>query len=228
MIQLEKVTKQYPNGQFGLQNVSLSIPENHLIFFCGPTGAGKTTLAKLLALRLRPTQGKIMVDDTNLADLNSRQIAQYRRSIGMVFNDLPLLENQSIGDNVALPLQVNGTPASKQLPRVSNALDTVGLRNKLEMFPADLSDIELQRVRIARATVTRPALIIADEPTVSMDSQLGGKIMQVFKRIADRNTTVIVTTHDRAHLTDGRHPVFELRRGQIFNVTQGAAEPRVN
>ncbi len=223
MIQLDNVTKQYANGQYGLRNLSLSIPGNHLVFIAGPTGAGKTTLANLLALRLRPTDGNIQVNGNELAALRGRKINRYRRSVGLILRDMPLLNNQSVGDNVALPLIINNAPPSKILPRVSYVLDTVGLRNRFRFSPDELSDAERQRVKIARAIVTRPQLIIADEPTFNMDSQMSDKIIQIFKRLVSENTTVIVTTHDQSLLADSRHPVIAIRKGQIYQIMQGSS-----
>ena len=227
MIRFINVTKQYPNGQYGLQDVTLEIPANRLSFITGPTGAGKSTAARLIALRDQPTGGQIFVGETDLGDLAGRNIARYRKSIGILFPDLPLLNDRNVGDNVALPLMIESAPAKRIQPRVKNALDLVGLQSKLNFYPEHLSDAEQQRVRIARAVITRPVLIIADEPTANMDSMLGAKIMAIFKRLAGRNTTVIITTHNRTHFADKRHPVFELRQGQFPSTNQNATEQYV-
>ncbi len=224
MIRLLNVSKQYSNGQFGLRNVSLEIPANTLVFITGPTGAGKTTFATLLALWQKPTEGQIIVGDTDLAELSRRQISRYRRSIGIYSPDLPLLNDRNVGDNVAVPLLFDSLARSKINSRVANTLDMVGLRSKHEFSLAQLTDAEQQRVKIARAIVLRPPFIIADEPTANMDNMLGTNVMTIFKRFAGRNTTVVVTTHNRSHFSDRRHPVIEFRQGQLLNASQGAVE----
>ena len=228
MIRFSNVTKQYSNGQFGIQNLSMEIPPNRLVFIAGPTGAGKSTTARLIALRDRPSEGQVFVGDTDLADVSGKYIAQYRSSIGILFPDLPLLNDRSVGDNVALPLTVQSTPAAKIFPRVKNTLDMVGLRSKLNFRPKDLTDAERQRVRIARTIITRPALIIADEPTADMDAILGAKVMTIFQRLASRNTTVVIATHKRAHLADRRHLVIELRNGQLANAKPKSSKQNGN
>lgn len=224
MIEFSKVTKKYSNGEFGLRDVSLKIPVNQLVFVVGHTGAGKTTLVNLLALRDRPTTGQVLIGDTDISGLSGRDIARYRRSIGAIFHDLPLLDDRTVGDNVALPLIIENTPHSAVMSRITAALNMVGLRSKIDSYPHHLSDVEQQRVNIARAIVAGSRLIIADEPTLNMDPTLSASIMNIFKRLATRETTVIVTTHDRTHLTDKRFPVVELRHGQRVDGTGRAVE----
>ena len=214
MIELSNVTKVYSNGEHGLRNISLKIPANQLVFIAGHTGAGKTTLMNLLALRDRPTSGQVLIGEAEISGLTGRNIARYRRSIGAIFHDLPLLDDRTVGDNVALPLIIENSPQSTISSRINAALNMVGLRSKIDHYPHHLSDVEQQRANIARAIVSGSRLIIADEPTLNMDRMHSTNIMNIFKRLAGRETTVVVATHDRALLTDKRFRVIELRQGQ--------------
>ncbi len=215
MIEFNNVTKQYANGQVGLRNISLKIPLNQLVFITGHTGAGKTTAVKLMTLRHVPTAGQVIVSDTNLSELSRRNRSRYRRKIGAVFQDLPLLSDRSVSDNVAMPLLVDHSAPAKILPLVTTALETVGLRSKMDFKPTQLADGEIRRVNIARAIVHQPQLLIADEPTANMDPTQSTKVLNLFKRLAARKTTVVVATHDRDFFFDRRYPVIELREGQL-------------
>lgn len=225
MIRLEAVTKLYGGGHEALRDVSLQIGAGELIFLTGHSGAGKSTILKLLALVERPTRGQVLVDERNIGRLPPREIPAYRRQIGMVFQDNKLLADRSTFDNVALPLIIAGLPRKDIEKRVRAALDQVGLLAKERHTPQSLSAGEQQRVGIARAVVTRPRLLIADEPTGNLDSDLSLEIMQLFKRFNDVGVTMLIATHDLvlASKFGGRH--VRLHQGQVAHVA-GAPMPR--
>jgi cell division transport system ATP-binding protein len=196
VIQLEKVTKLYAGGREALRDVSLEIQPGEMIFLTGHSGAGKSTILKLIALVERPTRGQLLVDGRNIGRLPPREIPAYRRQIGMVFQDHKLLEERSTFDNVALPLIIAGLARRDLEKRVRAALDQVGLLGKERQTPRTLSAGEQQRVGIARAVVTRPRLLIADEPTGNLDADLSLEIMQLFRRFNEIGVTMLIATHD--------------------------------
>lgn len=207
MIQLDKVTKIYPGGHEALREVSLDINPGEMIFLTGHSGAGKSTILKLIALVERPTRGQLLVDGRNIGRLPARNIPAYRRQIGMVFQDHKLLEDRSAFDNVALPLVIAGLARRETERRVHAALDQVGLLDKARKPPRTLSAGEQQRVGIARAVVTRPKLLIADEPTGNLDAALSLEILGLFRRFNEVGVTMLIATHDlalAAHF-NGRH-----------------------
>lgn len=215
MIQLDKVTKLYQGGREALREVSLEIGPGELIFLTGHSGAGKSTILKLIALVERPTRGQLLVDGRNIGRLPAREIPAYRRQIGMVFQDHKLLEDRSAFENVALPLVIAGLTRREIEKRARAALDQVGLLDKERQPPRALSAGEQQRVGIARAVVTRPRLLIADEPTGNLDAELSLEIMQLFRRFNEIGVTMLIATHDLALATriNGRHVV--LHQGQV-------------
>lgn len=225
MIRLERVTKLYGGGREALRDVSLEIRAGELIFLTGHSGAGKSTILKLLALVERPTRGQLLVDERNIGRLPPREIPAYRRQIGMVFQDHKLLEDRSTFDNVALPLIIAGLPRREIEKRVRAALDQVGLLDKEKHAPRTLSAGEQQRVGIARAVVARPRLLIADEPTGNLDGELSLEIMQLFRRFNDVGVTMLIATHDLglAARIGGRR--IRLHQGQVVDsdVPAGAA-----
>ncbi len=215
MIRLDKVTKLYKGGHEALRDVSLDISPGELIFLTGHSGAGKSTILKLIALVERPTRGQLLVDGRNIGRLPAREIPAYRRQIGMVFQDHKLLEDRSAFDNVALPLVIAGLSRRETERRVRAALDQVGLLDKERQPPLALSAGEQQRVGIARAVVGRPRLLIADEPTGNLDADLSLEIMQLFRRFNDVGVTMLIATHDLmlAGRINGRHVV--LHQGEV-------------
>jgi cell division transport system ATP-binding protein len=207
MIRFDQVHKRYANGREALAGVSFSVESGELAFLTGHSGAGKSSILKLIALIERPTRGQVIVNDRNVAAIKARGIAQFRRQIGVVFQDHKLLHDRPVMDNVALPLIIAGVPRREIDKRVRAALDQVGLLGKEKSRPLELSTGEQQRVGIARAVVARPSLLIADEPTGNLDPDLAREVMQLFKRFSEVGVTVVVATHD-VHLID----TFDARR----------------
>jgi len=196
MIQLDDVTKRFPGGQEALSGLSLSIDKGEMLFVTGHSGAGKSTLLRLIALIERPTSGQVIVDGQNTHRVKRRKIPAYRRQIGMVFQDHKLLYDRPVSDNVALPLVIAGVGHREAARRVRAALDQVGLLHKEKQNPETLSAGEQQRVGIARAIVTRPKLLIADEPTGNLDPDLSLEVMRIFRRFNEVGVTLLIASHD--------------------------------
>jgi len=198
MIHLENVSKRYPGGQEALSGLDLDVEKGEMVFVTGHSGAGKSTLLRLIALIERPTSGQVIVDNRNTRRVKRRKIPAYRRQIGMVFQDHKLLYDRPVSDNVALPLIIAGVRHRDAIRRVRAALDQVGLLHKEKQSPETLSAGEQQRVGIARAIVTRPKLLIADEPTGNLDPDLSLEVMRIFRRFNEVGVTLLVASHDIA------------------------------
>jgi cell division transport system ATP-binding protein len=196
MISFERVAKRYPNGREALSAVTLQVAPGEMVFLTGRSGAGKSTVLKLIALLERPTRGQLIVNGENTARLPARRIPAFRRRIGVVFQDHRLLTDRPVFDNVALPLIVADVSMREVDKRVRAALDQVGLLGKERMLPLELSVGEQQRVGIARAIVSRPPILIADEPTGNLDHQLASEVMNLFRRLNEVGVTIVVATHD--------------------------------
>jgi cell division transport system ATP-binding protein len=196
MISFEHVSKRYPNGREALSEVSLRIEAGEFVFLTGRSGAGKSSVLKLIALLERPSRGVVTVNGQNTGSLPERRIPAFRRQIGVVFQDHKLLVDRPVHDNVALPLIVAGTPLKEIDRRVRAALDQVGLLGKERVLPSELSVGEQQRVGIARAVIAKPPLLIADEPTGNLDHSLALEVMRLFKRFQEVGVTIVVATHD--------------------------------
>ncbi|MGB5333288.1 MAG: cell division ATP-binding protein FtsE [Woeseiaceae bacterium] len=196
MIRLENVTKRYPGGQEALAGLDLSVDKGEMVFVTGHSGAGKSTLLRLIALIERPTGGQVFVDNQNTSRVKRRKIPAYRRQIGMVFQDHKLLYDRPVFDNVALPLIIAGVSRRDAGRRVRAALDQVSLLHKEKKSPETLSAGEQQRVGIARAIVTRPKLLIADEPTGNLDPDLSLEVMRIFRRFNEVGVTLLIASHD--------------------------------
>ena len=196
MIQFEQVTKRFPGGQEAISDLTLTVDKGEMIFVTGHSGAGKSTLLRLIALIDRPTSGQVIVDGQNTQRVRRRKIPGYRRQIGMVFQDHKLLYDRPVFDNVALPLIIAGVGHRDAGRRVRAALDQVGLLHKEKQSPETLSAGEQQRVGIARAIVTRPKLLIADEPTGNLDPDLSLEVMRIFRRFNEVGVTLLIASHD--------------------------------
>ena len=198
MIQVENVSKRFPGGHDALRGLSLNVNKGEMVFVTGHSGAGKSTLLRLIALIERPTSGHVIVDGQNTRRVSRRKIPAYRRQIGMVFQDHKLLYDRPVFDNVALPLIIAGFTHHDAARKVRAALDQVSLLNKEKHFPETLSSGEQQRVGIARAIVSRPKLLIADEPTGNLDPDLSLEVMRIFRRFNGVGVTVLIASHDIA------------------------------
>lgn len=216
MIRFEQVEKRYPNGHVGLHELSFRVRRGEFLFVTGHSGAGKSTMLRLLLAMERPTGGKLLLAGQNLAKITNAQIPFLRRQIGVVFQNHQLLFDRSVFANVALPLQILGLPQEEINQRVSLALDRVSLKDKALQAPADLSTGQQQRVGIARAVVHQPALLLADEPTGNLDPRLAAEIMSVFEDINQLGTTVLIASHDLALIARMRQRMLTLQRGRLI------------
>ncbi|MDG2502598.1 MAG: cell division ATP-binding protein FtsE [Porticoccaceae bacterium] len=215
MIQFDNLSKRYPGGFEALRNVSFKMDAGEMAFLTGHSGAGKSTLLKLLMLMERPTSGNLLINGKNLNRLSNSQIPMYRRQVGVVFQNHQLLLDRSVFDNVALPLQVSGYPASEVGRRVRAALDGVGLLDKEQQKPMALSGGEQQRVGIARAVVHKPRILLADEPTGNLDPQLSTEIMALFRRFQSVGVTVLIATHDISLINRMQLRIMRLEDGEL-------------
>jgi cell division transport system ATP-binding protein len=212
MINFEKVFKRYPGNMDALQNINLEILPAELVFVTGPSGAGKSTLLKLISSVEKPTSGDIVFENMNLSQLHASDIPYLRRKFGMIFQDNKLLYDRNCFENVSLPLAINDIDGIDINRRVRAALDKVGLLNKEKIMPISLSGGEQQRLAIARAIVSRPSILIADEPTGNLDKEYADEIMNIFYSFQQVGVTVIISTHElpitpikfkKLHLIDG-------------------------
>jgi cell division transport system ATP-binding protein len=214
MILFKNVHKEYPRTGYALQDVSFHLRKGEFMFVTGPSGAGKTTLVKLVTMEERPTAGTVRISGYASDKIRTREIPALRRRLGIVFQDFRLLKNRTARENVAFALEVTGASAEQINPKVLRTLAAVGLSDKADHLPSELSGGEQQRVAIARALVNDPFILLADEPTGNLDPKVALDILRVFKDINLRGMAVLLVTHDRTLL--GEHP-----RGRIVELDQG-------
>lgn len=218
MIETHRLSKMYSRGLYALRDLSLSVAQGEFVFLTGPSGAGKSTLLRLLILQERPTSGDIFVGGQNLASLGRREIQEYRRGIGFVFQDFKLIPSRTVLENVSFVPEVIGVSASQQRRRAFQVLKWVGLQHRMSASPVDLSGGEQQRVAIARALVNNPALVLADEPTGNLDPDLSLEVMNLLREVNAGGTTVLVATHDRELIRLVGRRTVTLDQGRVVEV----------
>ncbi len=219
MIQFNKVCKRY-RDVVALQNVTFGLPQGAMAFLTGHSGAGKSTLLKLIMLIEKPSSGWVTMDNKNLSQLTSLEVALHRRKIGLVFQNHHLLDDYTIYDNVALPLKISGYNDRDASKRVKAALAKVGLGEKEKQYPKVLSAGEQQRIGIARAIVNKPQLILADEPTGNLDPELSSEIMTLFQQFNEVGVSVLIASHDLELINRLPHPVLALKQGRIRSISR--------
>ncbi|KTD79272.1 cell division ATP transporter FtsE [Legionella waltersii] len=215
MIIFDQVSKRYPGGFEALSQVNFSMQKGEMAFLTGHSGAGKSTLLKLIALLEWPTSGQLSVNGLKLNHLKKKDVAAHRSRLGITFQSPSLLNDRTVFDNVALPLQIQGVPYPMIAKRVHAALDMVGLLTKEKVLPAHLSAGEQQRVGIARAVVHKPSLLLADEPTGNLDPKLSTEIMKIFEQFNQVGVSILIATHDLALIAGMRHRIMMLKGGRL-------------
>lgn len=215
MIEMQDVWKEYSTGTTALTGISVNINKSEFVYVVGPSGAGKSTFIKLMYREERPTRGHIFINGFNIERLKNRKVPLLRRSIGVVFQDFKLLPNLTAAENISFAQEVIGVSQKHIRKRVKEVLEWVGLPDKGDVFPSQLSGGEQQRIAVARALVNNPSVIIADEPTGNLDPETSWGIMKLFQRINDRGTTIVMATHNKDIVNTMRKRVIAIERGQI-------------
>jgi cell division transport system ATP-binding protein len=218
VIESYHLSKLYNRGVYALRDLSLTIGKGEFIFLTGPSGAGKSTLLRLLLREELPTEGDLKVLGRDLKALRPAQVQTFRRSVGFVFQDFRLIPRFTVFQNVAFVLRVLGVPVAIQQRKTFQVLKLVGLQHRMNAFPEELSGGEQQRIAIARALINDPQLVLADEPTGNLDPDLSFEIMNLFREINARGTTVIVATHDRELIQRVGRRSISLDHGRLVEV----------
>lgn len=213
MIQFSNVTKIYPTGETVLNDITFEIEQGEFVVLVGPSGAGKTSVMRILIKDLIPSSGTVMFQEQDLSKLSAKHIPLLRQQISTVFQDLKILTDRTIGENIALPLEITGKKQAEIDARVEDLLELVGLEGRAAYFPKQLSGGELQRVAIARALATGPKIILADEPTGNLDRDNALGITRLLKKIQELGTTIIMSTHN--------HSVIDLLKTRMIHLDQG-------
>ena len=217
VLRFDNVSKRYASGRDALSEVSFEVGAGEMLFVTGHSGAGKSTLLRLIHLSERPSRGTVLFGERNLMKVRGRRVALHRREVGVVFQDHRLLADRSVADNVGLPLILRGERRGEIGKRVRSLLDRVGLGDRANALPAQLSAGEQQRVGIARAIIAEPRLLVADEPTGNLDPTLSAEIMALFASLPERGTSVLVASHDLALVKRMKKRVLVLNQGRLVD-----------
>jgi cell division transport system ATP-binding protein len=218
MVTLHQVSKTFPNGVQVLDQIDLEIRQGEFVFITGVSGAGKSTLLRLLYGAERASQGSVVVNDTCLDRIRPRQLALLRRRLGVVFQDYRLLANRTVNENVAFVLRSQGMPGGEIRRRLAPTLKMVGLTDKKDRFPHELSGGEQQRLSLARAIVSTPVMLLADEPTGNLDWENSLLVLQILERLNSFGVTILMTTHDPYLLQRTQHRVLRIEAGSLYDV----------
>lgn len=215
MISFSHAYKIFSNGYHGLRNVSFEIQKSEFVFLTGPSGAGKTTLFRMISAFDKPTSGRVTVLDQDVAELGNEKVPLFRRKIGVIYQDFRLLRDRSVFDNVSMPLIVRGDSQASIAHRVREVLEQVGLDQRHDSLPEELSGGEQQRVAIARALVHHPEILVADEPTGNLDTRMSGEIFKLLETFNAQGTTVFVATHDSELIRKKPYRVLQIQSGEV-------------
>jgi len=218
VIETHHLSKAYSRGLYAIRDLTLSVNKGEFVFLTGPSGAGKSTFLRLLLVQERATEGSLVVNGHDLTTLSRREIQEYRRGIGFVFQDFKLIPTRTVLENITFVPEVIGVAAAQQRRRAFQVLKWVGLQHRMNAYPRDLSGGEQQRVSIARALVNDPVLVLADEPTGNLDPDLSLEIMNLFREVNAGGTTVLVATHDRELIRLVGRRTITLDQGRIVEV----------
>lgn len=214
MIQFENVTKNFGSIN-ALDNVTFNVKDGEFVFLTGPSGAGKTTILKLILREMLPDSGKVLFDDTDISMLSQKDVPALRQQMGIVFQDFKLIPERTVTENVEVALAVSDVPQEEWEKRVNHVLKLVGLTTRSKLFPSQLSGGELQRVSLARALVINPKIILADEPTGNLDWKTAEGIMELFEKVNKEGKTIIMATHHEGIIKHAKHRVIKLEDGKI-------------
>lgn len=220
MIEFKNVSKVYKNNHIAISNLSVSINKGEFVFLVGPSGAGKSTFIKLLMREIEPTSGKIIVNNVNICNLRRSEVPYYRRSVGVVFQDFRLLPDKTVYENIAFAMQIVEAPGREIKKRIPQLLSLVGLSNKINSYPTQLSGGEQQRVALARALANNPKLMICDEPTGNLDPDTAWEIMQTLNDINKTGTTILMATHAKDVVDNMKKRVVAIEKGVIVRDQQ--------
>ena len=224
MIKLDKVSKKFGTGVFGLSDVSLLVDKGEFVFLVGPTGSGKTTIFRLLIRETLPTEGTVIVNDWDVVKLPKQKIPHLRKKVGVVFQDLKLLSDRTILENIILPLDVAGVNQHEAKTRAEEVLTQVGLISHKDKFPIQLSGGELQRAAIARALILSPEILLADEPTGNLDPATSWEIVKLLSDINEKGTTIIMATHNADIIKSLSKRIIELEKGHLIHDSKHSKE----